>query len=305
LSSNCLKSAAGNKSHCRIRLIVAYTQRRLPILAGIDTRTRFAKWGPDANPLIVHLKRQPSRLTLRRTLWLGFGLGLLSLGISAAAVLTAQRDQLGFFAGLVFLVGWLVTLLTPFLTASAAAVLTQRALRPERFDLIRMTPLPNETLVWAQVFTALYRMRLVYLVLVTLMPVLVVGVFFLFLSVSSVFYYYDPVAPSYWEVVGPTLFALALILELWGMNLLGAAVGVRMGLLRRSTSLSIIAAPLIILIVMACPCVCCTSALSTLPGEFTYLTEILLAMVLPLFLTALPYILTAQVIESTARAWRR
>ena len=259
----------------------------------------------DANPLIAQLKRQPTRLTLRRTLWLGFGLGLLSLGISTAAVLTTRAQQFGLLANLLFTTGWLITALTPFLTAVTAAALTRRTLRPERFDLVRLTPLENRTLLHALVFAALFRMRLVYLVLVIVMPVLVVEAFFALVTIDVPAYYYLLNEPPYWEIVGPTLVAVAIIVDLWIMNLLGAAVGVRAGVLQSRTQAAAATAVLKVLIAMGGLYLGCLGVVSWAPGDATVLTQYLFLVLMPLVLILLPYALAAQAIRSTGRAWRR
>jgi hypothetical protein len=258
----------------------------------------------DTNPLIAHLKHQPTRLTLRRTLWLGFGLGLLSLGISTAAVLTTRAQQFGFFANMLFKTGWLITALTPFLTAVTAAALTRRATRPDRFDLIRLTPLGSKTLLHALVFTVLYRMRLVYVVLVIVMPVLVVEVFFALVTFEVPVYYYLLSAPRYWEVVTPTLYALAVVLFLWTLNLLGAMAGVRSGLLRTSTAAAVVNAPLAMSTITFVVCLLYGYVVWGFLGNLHGAALVVSILGSTPFLIRIPYALATRMLDGTLNDWK-
>ncbi len=49
------------------------------LITTIDARTGFDRWGPDANPLVRRIKRQPTRVSLRAGLWLAFVIGIAGL----------------------------------------------------------------------------------------------------------------------------------------------------------------------------------------------------------------------------------
>ena len=89
------------------------------LIAGVDARTGFDRWGPPSNPLIRRLTRRPTRLTLRGALWLAFGLGLGTLAITSTAMLGRSGARLTLFESSLFFAGWLMLLLAPLFTASS------------------------------------------------------------------------------------------------------------------------------------------------------------------------------------------
>jgi hypothetical protein len=62
------------------------------LIAYVDARTGFDRWGPRANPLIARTLHRTGRLSLRGCLWLAFGCGLLGLAISSLRTLNAASD---------------------------------------------------------------------------------------------------------------------------------------------------------------------------------------------------------------------
>jgi len=169
---------------------------------------------PAANPLIAQVLRQDRRasqgLSLRACLWLAFGLGMAGLFAATGHALTTSSDTIGIGPGLILTAGWLFHVVMPLIMASAAAAFTRRTMQAGDFALLHMTPISNDTLVRAFVFTALYRMRYVLALMVALMPFLVVETFLLFITIeTAVLYYYSTNTPNYWEIVTPTLTATA------------------------------------------------------------------------------------------------
>jgi hypothetical protein len=269
------------------------------LIAAIDARTHFARWGPDANPLIVQLKRQPTRLSLRATLWLAFGLGMIGLITATGITVYASASDLSSAERIVTISGWTLYLAAPFITAVGAAAGTRRAVRVDHYEVIWLTPLPNTTLVRAHAFAALYRVRYLLAALVALMPFLVVEVFHAELVLQAHLYYYAPQPPTYWDGVGSALLALYVALGLWGLIFLGAAIGVHMALLSRDAGMAVVASLAMTGGTMLCPCVCSgymAPHVLTSPGTAV--------ATLPL-LAAIPYSLAAGTLEGTAALWKR
>jgi hypothetical protein len=173
--------------------------------------------------------------------------------------------------------------------------------------MVYLTPLSNRALVWAHVFTALYRMRYVYVIVVGLMPFMIVKAFHMYLSVDATTHAYYYHRPSYWDAVGPTLGTLAVVLGLWGMNLLAAAVGVMRALLQRSIGLAVVAAPVMVLMITICPWVCCLATLLTMspPDLVSLLNCRFLPVTVPLVLMVAPYVLMVIFMEHTDVSWQR
>jgi hypothetical protein len=70
----------------------------------------------------------------------------------------------------------------------------------------------------------LYRIRYLLVAPVALMPFMTVGIFHWMVNIEG--------SPHTWDVAGPTLFVLAVLIDFWGFTLLGAVLGVRTALLR-------------------------------------------------------------------------
>jgi hypothetical protein len=277
------------------------------LIAGIDTRTGFDRWGPDTNPVIRRLKRQETRLSLRAGLWLAFGLGIVGLWFGARLALRVNTYDIGTIDMIVLVFGWLAYFALPFATTILAAVTTRRALVPARFETLHLTPLPNMTLLWSFVYMTLYRLRHVCLLLLALMPFFIVENFIFVIKISSFFSieYSNAGTPTYWGNVSPVLLALAFLLGLWNMNVLAAAVGVRTALKRRTLAVALFAAPSLLLLLMLSPIICCMT-LTAMPSaglSDTLLT--ILFIIIPLVLMIAPYPVAASFIHRTAEQWQR
>jgi hypothetical protein len=289
-------------------------------IAWVDARARFREWGPRTNPLIVRLLRRPAFLTLRESLWLSFGLGLLALAYGTYAVLHATSDSMPLFDTMLFITGWLLTGLAPLITASAGVLITAREIRPDPYDLLRLTPLPGATLVRAYVFTTLYRLRYLYVALVALMPVLVVRVFFLLIVLyktmqdiyTGAYWYgntYEIQPPAWYQIVLPTLAVLGVIIGLWGMNLLAAAWGVRAALERSiNPAWTATSTPMAIGAVMLCLCVMAAATFTFAGGLFVTnsIVQLIVLGFVGLVFMLLPYLLGAiQMIQAAQNYDRR
>jgi hypothetical protein len=269
------------------------------LISAIDAWTGFDRWGPDTNPLMAQLKRQPSRLSLRALLWLAFGLGILGLAAATGITVYASASDLSTAERIVTVSGWAFYLAAPFITAAGAASGTRRAVRVDHYEVIWLTPLSNTTLVRAHVFAALYRARYMLGGLVALMPFLIVEVFHAQVALQAHLYFYAPDPPTYWEGVVPALLALVVVMGLWGLVFLGAAIGVRMALLRRDPHMAVVAALALTGGSMLCPCLC-----GGLVAPDFLPSPAVVIVILPL-LAAIPYVVAIGTLEGTANAWPR
>lgn len=202
-------------------------------IAAIDRRTGFDRWGPDANPLIRHTRRRAGRLSLRRMLWLVFALGLGVLAIMSALTLRMTNHRIGLGETLLLIFAILFYLVAPYIAAGWANVLAYRVTRPDRFDLLRITPLPDATLIHAVLFAALHRLRWLWGLLVVLMPFLVIGAFRWWIAAVSGSYslFATTSAVDQEEIVIGTLTVLLLVIDGWGFVVLGAVLGVYVSLI--------------------------------------------------------------------------
>jgi hypothetical protein len=269
------------------------------LIGAIDARTGFDRRGPDANPLIIQLKRQPTRLSLRATLWLAFGLGMIGLAAATGITFYTSASDLSSAERIVTVSGWALYLAAPFITAVGAAAGTRRAVRVDHYEVIWLTPLSNITLVRAHAFAALYRVRYMLAALVTLMPFLVVEVFHAEVVLQAHLHYYMAQPPTYWDGVGAALLALFVAVGLWGLIFLGAAIGVRMALLGRGSGMAVVASLAMTGGSILCPCLCSgfvAPHILTAPGSAV--------VVLPL-LAAIPYVVAVGTLEGTAALWKR
>lgn len=276
----------------------------MQIIAWIDARTRFAEWGPDSNPLIVHIKRQPARFSLRAVLWMAFALGLAATCVLTWDTLHLTHYDLAFAEALVIMIGGGLFVFMPFVAAGWAAMITRRATMPLHYDVIWATPLPNEALVRAHVFATLYRLRLLIATQIVLIPVAVLETFRLFLVINAQFYRYTPLPPGYWELVGPPMFVLLGSIGLLGLMYLGVTVGVHMALLRDNTTMAVMTSIMAVLGMGICPCACCIIT----PGVILPITwdgSLLMVGLIALGTAIGPYLFALGVIYATAAQWQR
>jgi hypothetical protein len=263
---------------------------------------------PGANPLIAQVLRQDRRadrgLSLRACLRLAFGLGLIGLFAATWHALTTTSNEIGLGIGLILAGGWLFHVVMPLIMASAAATFTRHTMQAGDFELLYLTPISNDTLVRAFVFTALYRGRYFLMLLVALTPFLVIETFLLFIVLETLIIYYTLITPTYWEIVTPALAALMILVGLWGATLLGAAVGVQSALTRRHMASAALFAPASVFLIMTCPVLLCGMTAPALPINNPIQSLCLTGAVL-LALLAGPYIIAFSIMHTTADQWRR
>ena len=274
------------------------------IIAWVDARTRFAEWGPDSNPLIVHIKRQPGRFPLRGVLWIAFALGITATLILTWDTLQTTRAELAFVEVLLIMVGGGLFVFMPFIAAGWAAMLTRRATLPLNYDVIWATPLPNEALIWAHVFATLYRLRLLIATQIVLIPVLALEAFRVIMVINAQFYRYAVQSPGYWELVGPSMFALLGSVGLLGLMFLGVTVGVHMALLRDNTTMAVMTSILAVLGMGMCPCSCCIFGRGLAWPSSEYGAWFLIFFVAAIIIV-LPYLFAIGVMHATAAQWER
>jgi hypothetical protein len=279
------------------------------LITTIDARTGFDRWGPDANPLVRRAKRQPARLSLRAGLWLAVGIGLVGVWPGVRNVQRITTYNLNDAEAIIVMMGWPLYFVTPFATAFLTAMGTRRALAPEQFETLSVTPLSNFSIVAALVYTALYRLRAIFLALIAFMPLFIIMNFAVVVKISTFFAVeysyggsYD--TPTYWGSVGAVLFEVAFLLGLLHMNMLAAAVGVHAALKRRSLALALFAAPTTLLLFMLSPLFSCV-LLSVPDIEISDTLLRMLAVIIALVLMLAPGPVAYSFMQRTAEQWRR
>jgi hypothetical protein len=192
----------------------------------------------EENPVYQVLVRGARWPPLRAALYIALVLGVVTLIFSVVILLSTPRFKGGVLLLLV-LFGWIVTLFTPALTATTASRYAHRFRTGEAYPLIRLTGLPPIAMVRGIVFAALFRLRVLLALLLGLMPAQAVGVVYLDLMVESVFYQiqsgtlmYVGNPPPFPEFPPSSVYAASVftLVALWGMNLLGAALGTALAL---------------------------------------------------------------------------
>ena len=280
------------------------------LITTIDARTGFDRWGPDANPLIQRIKRQPARVSLRAGLWLAFVIGLAGLWPGVRNIQRVNSYNLSDAESIIVMIGWPLYFISPFAATFLTAMGTRRALAPERFETLHVTPLSNVSMVSAFAYIALYRLRHIFLPLIAFMPFFIAENFIFVIKISSFFaieYGYGPGYGrlTYWGNVGAVLLEVAFLLGLLHMNLLAAAVGVHTALKRRSLALALFAAPSTLLLVMLSPLCSCVVliAMPNIDVSDTVLTTLAVIIAVVLMLAPGPVAYTFMV--RTADQWWR
>jgi hypothetical protein len=279
------------------------------LITTIDARTGFDRWGPDANPLVRRAKRQPARISLRAGLWLAVAIGLVSAWPGVRNVQRITTYNMSDAEAITVMLGWPLYFVTPFATAFLADMITRRALAPEQFETLCVTPLSNFSIVTAFVYTALYRLRAIFLMMIAFMPLFIVENFAVVIKISTFFavqYHYGGSydTPTYWGNVGAVLLEVAFLLGLLHMNVLAAAVGVHAALKRRSLALTLFAAPTTLLLIMLSPLFSCV-LLSVPDLEIGDTLLRMLAVIVALVLMLAPGPVAYRFMQRTAEQWRR
>lgn len=227
-----------------------------------------------ANPIFIRLTRSDHPPSLGVTLWLGFGLVLAILALITLAILLGEASVTRRILVGLNVAASILVIVSPVLISVIAANLTAREVGREAFQVLRMTDISRDAIVHGFVLTALYRVRVLLILLVALLPILIVQhVFTTQTAVSQYdcyafvarigppykFWYEDTeaylrpplnrecVSASDVRLVLSALLSLPGMLASWGMSLFAAVVGVDQGLIWRRTSPAVILAPLITL----------------------------------------------------------
>jgi hypothetical protein len=220
--------------------------------------------------------------------------------LTTQATLHLQDSRLGILTLILLPTAWVITLLTPSITAVVAAALTSRDMRGEALDLLRVTPLSESALIQGYVFAALHRMRVLLALAVGLMPALVIGMLQLGIVVAVIFFQVIPVwpgepyyGPPPYEAAGAvadTLIFAAITIGMWGANVLAATLGMGLALRWQGKLAAIIVAPPITFLI--------TLALPVLPFLSDRLPQQLLITLFSLFG---PYVLAAMTLRWAQR----
>jgi hypothetical protein len=256
------------------------------------------------NPVFTRLARRARPPSLRAALWLAFLLGLVQLAV--LMVLLRDLDRSSELVGNLRVSAWALLLVAPPATAVVAALVAAQDARSEGFPLLLATGISRWQIALGYLLAALFRVRVLLALVVSSLPVVVAGVFVRFLAGdfwfggSDGFYIPADFSPRAY-VVGWTLTMTAVAVGLWGVNLLGAALGVWLGLRNRSAlaaplaaaALAVFLLPPLVLLTLLGP------AIPTLYVTARSLAGGLAATVL--FAMLPPYLLAAGVLWAAAR----
>lgn len=198
------------------------------------------------NPLFVRLTHQKTYiknsfyLLLLATLILG-SLALIIEGGTFQFIVSGPPDFL------TLMVGWLLMTLMPVSIAIFGSFLTATDARTNSYQLMSITPISELNVLKGYVYSAIYRARIAFLLVIFLMPMLlgalVRGNLLARIDCTGNSDFYQvcpnavPLTTSEW--VGWLIAAIQLAIALLGLNLLSATVGVAIGLATRNRWLSI------------------------------------------------------------------
>lgn len=195
----------------------------------------------EQNPIIQRTIAQPATYTMRQLLW-----GIVPVSWSLAALGTVAILE-GYYSLVSFLwfVTWGMLVFSPVVIAGATAQLMVAEIQTGQFELLYLTTMADDKLVWGYIISMLYRMRLLVALKVAIMPLLVICTFYILIWLNVVVTNISPfvraVPPSRSEILLPTLTFMVLTTGMWEANGLGAATGIRFALRYRQRGMAIIA----------------------------------------------------------------
>jgi len=275
------------------------------------------------NPLVERLARRGRWPSVRAALWLAFGLGLAGLAVATRATLRMESDQLDISSTILLALAWLVTILSPPVTAVVATILVSRDASSEMYELLRLATLSEAVLVKGHVFAALHRVRALLALVVGLMPALVVGMVQVSILVAVIFYSImldysvylqedelyrisSGIDPAY--VTGQALACMAIAIGLWGLNWPAAALGVGLALRWRGRVTVTIIAPMVTLLVTLLIAIS-LPVFVLLTSEEMFMSywgqpQVAIMLAIPLFALLAPYALGAGMTR-LAQRWAR
>lgn len=169
----------------------------------------------------------------------------LYVGIERIVLLLAVSMLLWTYAGrYVLIAGTVIFTGLPLLAAFIAANLAVRVSTSGQYQLIALTPITDRLLMRCFYETAISRVRRGLIAAGVFIPMLVLGAVLLRWEQTLV-----PGESSVRDAALPLILYVALGFVLWGMNLVGIAVGVGLGIWSRG-SLALVVAPGLVAIMM-------------------------------------------------------
>jgi hypothetical protein len=194
---------------------------------------------PKSNPIFQRLTRYPSTpFTVREAAWLAGCLGLLVLSFCLVGVIPPDSSLIGIPFFLSGLATWLVYPIASLFGAMMAASITGRDASTDLYQLMQQTPISSTDIVWAYIFTTLYRLRAVLALMIGLLPAVVFGS--ILIEFGGILFWLQGLG-----------IQLALIVEQWGIFLFAVTMGVSEGLLHKKVFPGVIAAPLVVIVFRA------------------------------------------------------
>jgi hypothetical protein len=187
------------------------------------------------NPILTRLVEHSRWPSLRVTARLASGLALISLSISLYSYLLG-RGRWTAINSLLLGMAWAATLLSPMVVTATALTLTSREARSQKGQLIRLTALPERTMAQGYIFSTLFRLRLLLMADVGLWPILIIGMLQLHIRYRFATVCYPGSSCGIEAVMrpphvsGPLIVFTGVAIGVFGLNLLGAALGVWLGL---------------------------------------------------------------------------
>jgi hypothetical protein len=191
-----------------------------------------------SNPVFVHLAGHNR--------WIPSPLVLLAALAAAGSMTTLLalpklRSSIpGFSLVELMLAGWLLVFILPAIIAVVTTLLVAQDTRSEEYQLLRLTNLSATIRVNGYLAGALYRMRLVLLLLVVLSPLIAQGMIAVEANITRAVFYLMYCPPNdircspYVHTKTPQLVimveAFLLPFMIWGLILLAARMGVLVGL---------------------------------------------------------------------------
>jgi hypothetical protein len=231
---------------------------------------------PKTNPVFQRLTRHPNTpFTVREAAWLAGGLGFLVLIFSLVGVIPANLSLEGIPFAISLIATWLVYPMASLFGAVTAAAITGRDVSTDLYQLMRQTPVASTDIVWAYVFTTLYRLRAMLALMIALLPALVFGS--MLIRIGGILFWLQGLS-----------LQLAVIIEQWGVFSFAVIVGVLEGLLRKKVFPSVIFAPLVVILFRFATLVVCSGMArppAALGVPFSYISFRLGRAMLPYLLS--------------------
>jgi hypothetical protein len=194
----------------------------------------------EQNPIIQRTFEYPSNYTMRQLLW-GTVVAAWMLGaVGGVLILHGYYSLVNFL----WLVTWGTTVLSPVVMAGVAAQFMVREIQTGEFELLYLTTMADDKLIWGYIISTMYRMRWLIAVMVAIMPLLVICTFYVLIwlnaIVTNISPYIQSNPPSQTEILLPTLAFMLLVIGMWEAAVLGTATGISFALRYRRRGMAII-----------------------------------------------------------------